>query len=326
MITFKKQKNKDFTILNLTDFQLQAPDWTLENQKGQIILHTINTLMERVKPDLITISGDLTWCGDYDAQRAMCSVLDTLGVPWCPLWGNHDQDHGIHKLDNTIEIYSQYKSFRYENGPLELGRGNYVIAIEEDGRIVEGIIMVDTHDRLPFVKEDGEEIMAWGKALPPQIEWYKEQVKALSLLGCKETMLITHAPIYAYHHAFDAAFNKDFDPKTISVKDSYGNECWNEGYEGSFGVKREDISSYPADEGFFGAIKELGSTKNLLCGHDHVSNFSIVYEGVRFTYALKTGSGCYWNPDLNGGTVIKINKKGVSDIYHEYVDVSEYVQ
>ena len=37
-------------------------------------------------------------------------------------------------------------------------------------------------------------------------------------------------------------------------------------------------------------------------------------------YALKTGAGCYWEPELNGGTVVKIGKDGVKDIYHEYVD------
>ena len=36
-------------------------------------------------------------------------------------------------------------------------------------------------------------------------------------------------------------------------------------------------------------------------------------------FKLKTGSGCYWDSALNGGTVLKVNKNGVYEVYHEYV-------
>ena len=42
----------------------------------------------------------------------------------------------------------------------------------------------------------------------------------------------------------------------------------------------------------------------------------------KLIYSLKTGAGCYWNPILNGGTVIRISSDGVSDIHHHYVDVT----
>ena len=50
-----------------------------------------------------------------------------------------------------------------------------------------------------------------------------------------------------------------------------------------------------------------------------MNNFSINYRGVRLTYALKTGPGAYWEPEMNGGTVIKIGSRGLCDMYHEYV-------
>ena len=93
----------------------------------------------------------------------------------------------------------------------------------------------------------------------------------------------------------------------------------------SFGVRREYISSYEADEGAFDAIKELGSTKHIIAGHDHVNSFVIRYEGVRFIQGLKTGAGCYWNQELNGGTVLTVTKDGITDVRHEYVDASAYI-
>ena len=73
----------------------------------------------------------------------------------------------------------------------------------------------------------------------------------------------------------------------------------------------------------FEIVRALGSTKNVVVGHDHVNNFVIDYCGVKLVYGLKTGAGCYWNPILNGGTVITIGENGVRGIHHEFVDVSE---
>ena len=91
-------------------------------------------------------------------------------------------------------------------------------------------------------------------------------------------------------------------------------------------MRYEEICSYPEDEGAFAVIRELGSTRHIVCGHDHVNNFVIPYKGVKCIYSLKAGAGCYWNPRLNGGTVLRISDKGVTDIWHEYVDPTPYMK
>ena len=37
------------------------------------------------------------------------------------------------------------------------------------------------------------------------------------------------------------------------------------------------------------AIKEFDSTTYVFAGHDQLNNYSVMYEGVRRTYAMKTG-------------------------------------
>ncbi|MBO5375169.1 MAG: metallophosphoesterase [Clostridia bacterium] len=323
MITFNKTPNKDFKILNLTDFQLMAPELNVEHEKGKIMRHTLDTLVEKVKPDLITITGDLAWGGDYDALMVLGPMLDKYKIPWAPLWGNHDQDRGLDRLDRSIKILSENKYFTYENGPCELGRGNYIIAIKENDKIIHALIMMDTHDRVPNLKSGIENDRSWAKLTKEQIEWYKRQVKMLKEQGCNESTLLVHIPIYAYRDAFKVAFNSNLDPKDISTEQSELGECWNEGYKDSFGVKYEDVCSYYEDDGVFDAIKELNHTKNVICGHDHVNCFSISYEGVRLTFALKTGPGCYWNEGLNGGTVVTISNDGKIEVKHEYVSLNK---
>lgn len=326
MIKLQKTKGKDFALLNLTDVQMGSGEWSPEHKNCAIINYTLEKLYEAVKPDLVTISGDLSWCGDTAAVEALAAKLDTFGVPYSAVWGNHDQDGGYEKLDTVIECLSKHPLFVYENGPEELGRGNFVIGVYEEEKFVHGVIMMDTHDRFPHeTKANGYGGLAWAKLTDEQIEWYRSTTKELIEMGCANTSLITHIPIYAYHYAWQAAFKEGLNSREVTLEESYGNSCWNEGYESSFGVKYDDICCYPEDEGTFDAIKELGSTKYVICGHDHTSNYSVEYKGVRLSYGLKTGAGCYWNPKLNGGSVIKINENGAYDFYHEYVDISHLI-
>ena len=321
MITFEKQQNKDFTILNLTDFQLMAGELEKDHPKGKIFRYTIDELIKRTSPDLITISGDIAWGGDYDAIMALSPIIDGYEIPWATIWGNHDQDNGLDRLDRTIGFLRENKYFTYENGPKELGRGNYVIAIKENNKIVHALIMMDTHDKMPKLGTGIENDKSWAKLTGEQIEWYKEQVKELKDLGCPESTLVVHIPIFAYRDAFKKAFKEGLEPKDITPEQSENGECWNDGYKDSFGVKYEDVCSYYVDDNVFDAIKELDHTKNVVCGHDHVNSFSVKYEGVRLTFALKTGPGCYWNEKLNGGTTLKINENGNLFVKHEYVDI-----
>ena len=128
-----------------------------------------------------------------------------------------------------------------------------------------------------------------------------------------------HIPAYTYNEAIAAAIKPGVDPYSVDSAEGAQTGCWAEGYEDSFGVMR-DISSYPADNGFFDAVLEGGHTKTLIAGHNHASNFSVNYRGVRFVFSLKAGPGWDWDENSNGGTVIKINSDGRATVAHRYVN------
>ena len=69
-------------------------------------------------------------------------------------------------------------------------------------------------------------------------------------------------------------------------------------------------------------MQELGSTENVVVGHDHVNNYSVLYKGIRLTYALKTGDRCYADADLNGGTLLTVTKDGVTT-EHVYITIEQ---
>lgn len=328
MFILKKSPDRDFIVLNLTDTQLSDAEWAEGHQNRLILERTIHELVERVKPDLITITGDLAWAGHDHAYDMLGNLLDSFGITWAPVWGNHDNQNGSACIDAVAARYMQRKYCIYEKGDSAIGSGNYVIAIEEEGKIVEGLIMIDSHDRASYIAADGSEKSAWAKLIPPQVDWYKAQVEALRSLGCEDTAIFMHIPFYAYRFAYKAAYADSSEEarKALTVKDAVpGALCWNLGYEQSSGVMYEGIGSYEADDGVFEAVKAAGTTTHVIVGHEHVNNFMIPYEGVKLIYALKTGAGCYWDPRLNGGTVIRISGEGIKSVVHEYVDVSDLV-
>lgn len=326
MRILKKNPNKDFIILNLTDPQLGDPEWEDGHVNRRIVEHTITQLVEKVQPDLITVSGDLAWAGYDHAYQMFGSLIESFQIPWTVVWGNHDNQNGAEYIEKLANMYMQFPHCLYEKGDSALGNGNYVIVIEENEKPVEALIMMDTHNQDDYVDAEGNTQRVWSKLTPAQIEWYKEQVRGLKEMGCKDSSVILHIPIHAYSLASAAAYKTDVKLNELTLEQSYGKECWNEGYEDSVGVQYEGIACYPDDEGMFAAIKEMDNTKLVIAGHDHVNNWMIRYEGVLLVYGLKVGPGCYWNSRLNGGTVLKINENGVFEVSHEYVDVSKIME
>lgn len=326
MITLQKAPNRDFKILNLADMQMGFNEWQKGHKFRAILDATLNELYGRVKPDLVTLSGDQAWCGDYDSLEALACCLDGYGVPYALVWGNHDQEGGGEKVIGAENTLKKHPLFLYESGPSELGFGNYIIAINEGDTPVHALIMMDSHDHAHYYDKDGKEIFAWGttpawgKLYPEQLVWYKERIAELKAMGYSESTIIMHIPCYAYNTAFDASFKGE--TTSISIEESYKSHYWSNEAQGAFGVKYEGICSYPADEGAFDAILECGHTKNVIVGHDHKNCFSVPYNGVRLTFAVKTGAGCYWTPEMNGGTSLTVNSYGNATLEHHFVDVS----
>ena len=322
MIVLQKNPNKDFVILNLTDPQLDDNEWGEGHKHREILEHTVRTLINKVKPDLITVSGDFAWAGYIYAYDALANFLESFQIPWAVVWGNHDNQNGPQFIEDTLNRFQKLPHFVYEKGDSTLGNGNYVIAIEENGTPVEAVFMMDTHNQDTYVDENGNERKEWSKLIPEQVAWYKKQATELKAKGYQDSSVIVHIPIYAYRLAAQAAFKEGLDLKSVTIEQANGTECWQDGYTDSVGVQHEPISAPPVDEGMFTAIKEVGTTKHVIAGHDHVNNWTISYEGVKLIFGVKLGAGCYWEPALNGGTIIKINKNGVYAIEHEYVDVT----
>ena len=94
--TLHKQPDKDFVILNITDPHFA--DYDVRALMAFTESVTIKRLVKKVKPDLITVTGDLVCsdCASYSIKR-ICSLFESFGIPWAPVFGNHEDESNMDK-------------------------------------------------------------------------------------------------------------------------------------------------------------------------------------------------------------------------------------
>ena len=307
----EKDPAKDFVILNLADVQLNT-DEAMGEAGAQVKRYT-DQLVKEVQPDLITLTGDNAW-SSY-AYLELIKLLESYDIPWAPVMGNHD-GQGC-----SSEFWCAYKLAKAEHclfrfGPRDMGYGNYVINITQNGEIIHTLFLMDTHS---MIEEDNVNGTAsdsnYDHLWPNQFEWYAWVLDGVAATAGRpvESTVIFHIPLYEYKTAWETATGvTDWESdKDAPFTGAYA--------ESSFGVRHEFGGWAPQSNGFFDLIREKGSTKNVLCGHDHVCDYSIVYKGVRLTYALKMGPGCYWEPELNGGAVITVDAGGAAAVSQHFI-------
>lgn len=317
MFVLKKSPERDFIILNITDPQLSDEESETTHPYYKIFDDTMKILLNRTHPDLITVTGDITWSHCKTAHKRFCDYMDALGIPWAPVWGNHDCDMPGTRETKVVEFFGR-KNCLFENGDERFGNGNYIIRIDENDHPVEVLFMLDSHDREEYTNAAGVTEGVWAKLYQEQIKWLTDSAKEMPC----ECSVFLHIPIYAYREAWTAAFRADeYDPKSVRPEESTDGKFWR--IDGCSGVKYEDICSYPEDDGVIAAIESAGNIGLVVAGHDHTNNFIIPWHGTKLVYGTKLGAGCYWDAHVSGGTVITVGSSGVKEVRHEYVRVEE---
>ncbi len=321
-----KPGGREMIILNLTDIHMDDHKLSPDGIFLTILNRTLDTLVARVRPDLITVTGDIAWGGYHKGQAHLIHKLDSFEIPWAPVLGNHDHETDETEIAKFEDMMTKSRFCLYEPGDPSLGHGNYTLLIEdaEAGQPALGLIFLDSHDRIEIVNEKGETVRSWARLWEEQLTWYREQVRAFRAIGCERTAIFQHIPSYGYKEAFAAAFRSDLDREAMPLPDGRS-DAWNPGYEDSRGVSYENVCCAKKPDNVFATIAAEHSTTHIFCGHEHINNWRITYQGVRLVYTLKTGCGAYWHPALNGGTVITVGTDGIRSVEHSYVKISQHL-
>ena len=283
--TLEKKKDKDFVILNLADVQM----CDLENFFDKRKLHNeLTYLVKTYKPDLITLTGDQTWSNEnLICLTSLISWLDEYHIPYAPIFGNHDHGNKFSSatagLNYCCQLYEEGKYSLFNRGPTNIDSlGNYVINIKEEDRIINTLYMMD----LGYNDEINESQLKWFK-------WNAEGIKENNNNICPYGICFTHKELPQYKKAYQYYLN--VDPSIAE-----GRVTVHMGFD-------------HVKETGFAALSQSYNVKDYVCGHEHYNNFTLNYQGARYTFTLKTGEfgGCYKDDSiyLNGATIIRLNNE-----------------
>lgn len=277
----------DFKIVQLSDIHIGAGFMSIK--KDSMAINAVAAMLREEKPDLVVVTGDIAYpvpvqAGTFNnktSAKLFASLMEQLGVYWCLAFGNHDTEAYSYFSRQTIsQLYSDREAYPhclFQAGPSDVdGYGNYVINVRNSsGKITQSLFMLDTHS---YTDNDYFGTMwKYDTIHKNQVEWYADTIDALTDENGNEqpkSLAFFHMPIPEYKTAYDE-YKENGYKDTENVQYKYGKA----------GEKDVVVYSSSYNYGFFDKVKELGSTQGLFCGHDHMNNFSLEYEGIRLSYS-----------------------------------------
>ena len=313
--------DRDIKILQITDMQVidssqqRYPDrlrqeeyekWLPETKEKNLYCY-IRELVSRTTPDLIIITGDITY-GEFDdsgkSLEEFIDFMDSFGIPWAPVYGNHDNETYI-GIEKQNAMYENSKHGIFKKGNV-FGNGNYSIAIKQGEKVIRTICMMDSNGcgKLGIAQGFRED----------QLEWLKETSNECDVpLFC-----CFHIPTKDFSDAYIAAgYQTKSDERDTCAYYELGVDM--AAKAGDFGKKYEDFYSYSAP---ILPVLKASRVDGVFAGHYHKINLSVVHEGIRFTMGLKTGLYDYHDKDAMGGTLITLCGKDFS-VRHEYCRIAD---
>ncbi len=296
------KKNDDFVVLNLSDIHFTDYKYIPHTAPKRSIPTplTVARLVKAVKPDLITITGDIV-CGKSTVYsiKNLAELMEQFAIPWAPIFGNHDEE-GNCDLNYLSDIMMASPHCVMRKGDKRMGVGNYTVAVaDQNGKIEKAFIMLDCH----------REIVGEKCLMKEWLQWVTQGVKMLS--ADAEVSVFTHIPFAEYVYAYDECFDKE--------KKSWKDNKTCIGHLGEEIACYRDKEGKPINFGFFALLKEVGNVKSVFCGHDHLNAFSLEYEGIRLNYVMKISKSAGRKFGFDGGLKIVFFSNGKTELDYKTV-------
>lgn len=308
---------EEFKILQLTDIHLGGSMMSVT--KDLKALKACNTLINRTKPDLVIVTGDLVFpmgimsfsLNNNAPIMQFANFMRNTGIPWAFTYGNHDTEAMATLNPMEFDLLMKALSFKSSGNllypyiqPDIYGRNNQVIELcNKDGSIRQALFLLDSNDYV----EGTETVNEYDYIHDDQVEWYKKNVVSLSRRegATVPSMVFFHIPLREYKEANDL-----YEAGDSRVKYFYG----------KLGEKMIDkICCSKYESKLFDTAVELGSTKAMFCGHDHYNNQSLEYKGIRLTYGYSIDylvmPGIEKDTEQRGATLITVGQEGNIEIF-----------
>ncbi len=321
-------EGRDIKILQLTDIQTihlegvrETPnDSRIAQVKGAFFSdensHSdeirawryVREAVSLAQPDLIVLTGDNIYGQTDDSGEQwleFCSVLDSFGIPWAVVFGNHDNESGK-GVRWQVEQVQKTTHGIISRGNVS-GNSNYTIGIRQGGKYKYVLYMIDSNGCHVYtnpgegMEKDNIDIDLISQSdgvRDDQLEWMQSSYAKIGK-SCGydvPSMIFMHIPPAEAGYAV-----------TELYPDAYTSDCFIPDRECDLGRAYEKAGGFCDGGKFWNCAKEIGCV-GIFVGHQHKVASSIVYDGMRITYGMKTGTYDYFDRNILGSALITVNE------------------
>lgn len=321
------ESGRDANVLLLADTQIidssqmrtedRLTQWGIENwgpdKVDELLFDHIRQVVEKSNPDLILIAGDIIY-GEFDDNGSMLlrfvEHMDSYEIPWAPVFGNHDNESKM-GVDWEVQQFEEAEHSLFKRGDVT-GNGNYNIGITQDGKLIRVIYMLDSNGTTNSPEINENKVHTPRSFGVDQIAWMNYLMTGL------ENANESPVPSFAVFHIPMVQFIEAREQYSPGSHFTIGEEF--PAQNGDFGSDNQPIIQTLDSPEMFDLFVKHG-TDGVFVGHEHKINTSILYEGIRWTFGLKTGLYDAYTPGQVGGTLITVNEGGSTfDLEHVVYD------
>ncbi|RIH64014.1 metallophosphatase [Mariniphaga sediminis] len=255
-----------FKIVQFTDIHYQYNSY-----RSDSALVLMKTVLEREKPDLVVLTGDIVCTTNTTlAWLDLSKVLIDAKVPWAAVLGNHDAEF---KYNTTKEqIFETMVGLPYnltQGGPEDVsGEGNYVLEVKSSTSNKNAALFYFFDSQMGFHPKGNMGSYEWINF--DQIAWYREQSRDYSMkngVSPYPALAFFHIPLPEY---------KEVIGKSTTV-----------------GLQKETVCSPDLNSGMYTAMLECKDVMGTFVGHDHNNNYIGCLRDICLAYGNVTGRQCY---------------------------------
>ena len=246
----------------------------------------LREIITETKPDLILVTGDIVY-GQFDdngsAFAEFVAFMESFGIPWAPVFGNHENESKM-GVDWQCEQFVNAEHCLFVQRTLT-GNGNYTVGIEQGGKLTRVFFMLDSNgcgEPSRETQKNKQMRIEPGFSMK-QTAWYKGLIKDIKALS-PDTKIS-----FAFHIQFDTFGDAFALYGTTGAEELFIDYADNK-REGDFGyIGYEHYHVWDDNQRIWKNLKELG-VDSIFVGHEHANSASIVYEGIRLQYGMKSSA------------------------------------
>ena len=299
--------DKDFRVMHITDIHIGGGFMT--KSLDEKALNAIAAMVTKEKPDLVIATGDIAFPVPYSAgtfnnfsgAKAFANLMESLGVYWDVTFGNHDAEaYSYFDRESLASFYENedYKYCIFQSGPEDVdGYGNHTVEVKNSkGIITQAIILIDSQ---AYLNDSVIESIkgTYDNIHPNQVEWYESEI--LRMNAENESIDKNSVPVKSLAFFHIPLVEMD-DAWTEFRENNYKDTEEFRYIEGLIGEQGRQVCCGYGKDDLFEKMLELGSTKAMFNGHDHVNNTTFEYKGILFSYGYSIDYFAYSGIDTLG--------------------------